>query len=242
VIIFFAIVIDSPLAYWYFSIPPTCSDGSQNQGETSIDKGGPCPMLDARSLAPSATLWSRAFLVRDGSYNAVAYIQNPNDAAGALDVPYTIGLYDASNILIAERHGTADIMPGGITPIFEGSIDTGRRIAVHTYLQFSGTLPWERLSNAAHAITVGNIQMENAGTAPRLSATVTNASVDDIKDIRSIAVVFDPAGNAFAASQTALDGLAGDEARTIVFTWPDPFPTKVGRIDITPVVRPASAL
>ncbi|HUO50500.1 MAG TPA: hypothetical protein VMU25_02990, partial [Candidatus Paceibacterota bacterium] len=60
VIVFFAIVVGGPIAYHVLTIPLTCHDGIQNQGETSIDHGGPCLMLDENALEPSAVLWTRA--------------------------------------------------------------------------------------------------------------------------------------------------------------------------------------
>lgn len=239
VTLFFLVVIGGPVAYHFLTIPPTCNDGKQNQGETAIDKGGPCLILDERALAPTANLWSRSFRVRAGSYNAVAYIQNPNANAGAINVPYTFGLYDDQNVLVAERRGVVSIMPGVITPVFEGAIDTGNRVAVHTYLEFNRAPVWERLTNAADPIKVSSVVSENLDSTPRVSAIVENQSVADIKNIEFVAVLFDGAGNAFASSQTALDQLSGGEKRTIFFTWPDPLHTAIGRIDILPVVQPA---
>ena len=238
VIIFFAVVIGGPVAYHFLTIPASCSDGVQNQGETSVDRGGPCPLLDPNYLQPTATLWTRSFRVRDGSYNAVAYIQNPNPSAGALDVPYHFGLYDANNILIAERTGTISIMPGGITPVFVGNIDTGSRIVVHTYFDLTSPPVWRKVRGTADAVSVSAVQPSDFDTTPRVTANAKNTSVNDIRDIAFVAVIFDPSGNAFAASQTALDVIQGGEQRTIYFSWPSAIPQTLGRIDILPVVKP----
>jgi len=235
------VVIGAPLAYWYFSIPATCSDGIQNQGETNIDKGGPCQLLDERAIQPHAVLWARSFRVRDGSYNATAYIQNPNRAAGVRAAYYRFGLYDANNILVAEREGVTFIMPGATTPVLASRIDVGNRIASRTYFEFTGPLTWERMKNSALPLVVNNKQIADTSTVPRLTATVQNSSVADIVNPSFVAVVFDPAGNAFAASGTTLDRLDADQSSQIVFTWPDPFATQVGRIDIIPIVVPSEA-
>ncbi len=239
IILFFVIVIGGPLAYWYFSIPPTCNDGIQNQGETAPDKGGPCFVLDERALQPHATLWARSFRVRDGSYNAVAYIQNPNKEAGVRVARYRFGLYDSQNILVAEREGTMYIMPSATTPVLEARIDAGNRIVAHTYFEFTEPLVWERMKNNALAISVSNKDISNVSEVPRLTATVQNSSVATLSGVSFIAVVFDPAGNAFAASATSLEDLTAGESAQIVFTWPDPFAIQSGKIDITPLVAPS---
>lgn len=238
VVLFFVVVVGFPLLYKYITIPPTCVDAIQNQGETSIDRGGPCPLLDERSLQAHAVLWARAFRVRDGSYNVAAYIQNPNKNAGVRVAHYRFALYDSQNVLVADREGTTFLMPGTITPVFESRIDTGTRIVTRSYFEFTEPLVWERADNAALAISVGNKQVSNT-QAPRITATAQNVSVADIFDLGFTAIVFDPAGNAFAGSATALLRLNGGDSTELIFSWSDPFPSQVGRIDILPVVEPS---
>ncbi len=229
-----------PILHWYLTIPQTCFDGIQNQGETAIDRGGPCVLLDDRTLQPHAILWARSFLVRDGSYNAVAYIQNPNDHAGVAQVHYRFSLYDSQNFLIATREGVTFIMPGGITPVFESGINAGKRIVAHTYFEFTDdTLQWERMKSVTASLSINNMEVASIDTVPRISAVVTNtSSFETISDTSFIAVVFDTAGNAFAASATTQASLTAGEQSQIVFTWPDPYAFKVGRVDIIPIHAP----
>ena len=238
IFLFFALVIGGPLSYKYFTIAPTCFDGIQNQGETSVDKGGPCILLDESTLAPHAILWARAFRVRDGSYNAVAYIQNPNQGAGVMSVPYKFGLYDSNNILIVEQTGTTFIMPGGITPVFAGGIDTGNLAVAHTYFSFTDDLKWQRMSDPTSAITINNIEVTTTDIGPRISAIAKNNSFSDITDLSFAVTVFDGAGNAINTSATKVARLAAGASMPIVFTWPDPFTSAIGRIDIMPVHAP----
>ncbi len=240
VLLFFAIVIGIPAALWLYE-PPACFDGTQNQGETATDKGGPCNILDERSLIPHSTLWSRALLVRGGNYNAIAYIENPNKEAGVRRIGYHFGLYDQRNVVVAERVGVTFIMPGGITPVFEGSINTGNRPVVRTYFEFTETPVWERMTNAAAALLISNKKLSSVDSVPRLSAIVENTSVASVTNPSFAGVVFDPAGNAFASSATTLDRLDPGEKHEIVFTWPDPFSSPVGRVDILPFIPPTPA-
>jgi len=242
VILFFVIVIGGPIAYWYFTIPPTCSDGIQNQGETAVDEGGPCLALDPRTLSPHAVLWARSFKVRDGTYTAVAAIQNPNQDAGVADVSYRFSLYDSDNVLVAEREGDMFIMPGAVTPVLEARIDTGNRIVAHTYFQFTNPLAWERMHNTASVLGVSGKQLTNTDSVPRLTAIAENSAVTDVLSPVFIAVVYDGAGNAFAASETQLDRLNAGASANLIFTWPAPFATGAARIDIMPVLAPTAAL
>lgn len=234
-------LIGGPVSYWYYSIPQTCSDGIMNQGETSPDHGGPCVLLDEWALTPRAVLWARTFRVRDGIYDAVAYIENPNAFAGLKDVRYRMRLYDTENVLVAEREGVTPVMPGGVTPVFEGGIETGKRSAARAIFQLEDSPVWQRMRSIASGIEVRNKQLLNEAAEARLTAEARNTTVSDIRDILLVAVIFDPAGNAFASSQTALTRLNAGEVRTVTFTWPEPFTITVGRIDIIPVVAPEVA-
>jgi hypothetical protein len=238
VFLFFAITVGGPVAYHFLTIPATCHDGIQNQGETSPDHGGPCLLLDATNLQPAGILWARTFEVRSGLFDAVAYVNNPNQSAGVLEAPYQLNLYDSQNILVADEAGTAFIMPGGTTPVFVGGIDTGNRDAVHAQFQFTGGLVWERVVGIAQGIMINNQQESSTASSSEVMALATNTSVAPIINITFIATVFDPTGNAIASSQTALPRLDAGASQQIFFTWPSGFSTIPGRIDIIPVVEP----
>ena len=237
VITFLIVVIGIPVIKYSYRTP-TCTDGTKNQGETAPDKGGPCPILDERALSPASILWSRSFTVRDGLYSSVAYVVNENAGAGVKSVRYKFGLYDAQNVLVAERKGTMFIMPASITPVYEFNISTGNRAVAHTYFEFSESLVWERLKNEAAVITLSNRQMSGVDSSPRLMAIAENTSVAPVSDLSFVAVIFDPAGNARASSMTFLSRLNAGEKQQIIFTWPDRFIWPVGRIDIFPIASP----
>lgn len=238
ILVFFSFVVGLPLARWYYLIPETCDDGIQNQGETSVDLGGPCPLLDPRALSPHAMLWTRFFDVRDGLHSVLAYVENPNEKAGVFAVPYRFRLYDDRNILVMEREGVGYIMPGTITPFFEGAIDTGSRRVGRAYLEFLAPLVWERMTDKSAPIKVESKEVTDAQTAPRLSVRVHNTSVEDLRDVQFVAAIFDTAGNAFAGSSTVVPLLEGGERQEIVFTWPTPFEYVPGRIDVLPSIQP----
>jgi len=240
--LFFIVVIGVPALSHFLSIEPTCFDGTRNGGETAPDKGGPCLILDERVLTPYAVKWARSFKVRAGLYTAVAYIENPNPQAGVAHASYRFGLYDSQNVLVAEASGEVYIMPGGMTPVLEVGIDTGNREVVHTYLQITDEpLVWKRMTNPASAIKISNQQLGDNPFSPRIEARVLNTSLDKMRTVSFIAVVFDPRGNAIAASGTAVPELLPDDAMGVAFSWPAPFTAPSGRIDIIPLLPPVEA-
>jgi hypothetical protein len=153
-------------------------------------------------------------------------------------VPYRFKLYDDRNILVAERVGTTFVMPNSVTPVYEGGIETGNRIASRTYFEFAAPFVWERVVGTAEAMVITGKSMTDPGTTPRVTATAENTAVSDVRDMQFVAVVFDPGGNAIGASRTIIPLLRGGERKELVFTWPDPFLSAIGRIDVIPLRMP----
>lgn len=234
------LLVTIPVVFNALYEPASCFDGKQNQGETAIDRGGPCALLDVSRLEPHAVLWARSFAVRDGFYNAVAYIENPNQNAGVFDAGYQFKLYDSRNVLVAERSGRVPIPPGKVFPIFESRIDTGNRIPVRTIFSFTNTFNWERMRDPVEGIQVSNERLSGQNSAPRLDAELYNTTTIDKQNVVVIATIFDTAGNAIAASRTIVPRLLPNEREAIAFTWPHPFTTPVARIDIVPLAVPES--
>jgi len=229
------LVIGIPLIIWIYE-PASCFDGVQNQGETAPDKGGPCTLLDERVVISQSILWARSFPAREGLYNAVAYVENPNPDAAVLRAPYRFRLYDDRNILIAERYGTTFIMPGTITPVFDGQIETGTRTVARTFFEFTEPLTWERAEDATIPLVVGNKNADE--TAARVTAQVRNTGTRDIFDALFVVVVFDTAGNALGSSRTTVPVIEADATHPLTFTWSEPFVYRISRTDILPIVEP----
>lgn len=235
----FLLVLFGVPAYYALDEAPTCFDGIQNQTETAPDKGGPCQLLDERTLAPLAVLWTRSFEIRDGGYNVVAYIDNPNPGAGAYEVPYQFKLYDSKNVLITERFGKTPIIPGKVFPVFEGGIVTANRNPARAFFSFLAPPVWERMDNPSSGITVRNEILKDESVAPRLEVEVQNQNVTERRNVVLIATLFDDAGNAFASARTFAEKLGPGERTDVVFTWPFGFQIKAARVDVIPLIFPA---
>tara|TARA_B100000745_G_scaffold262983_1_gene187260 strand:- start:6239 stop:6967 length:729 start_codon:yes stop_codon:yes gene_type:complete len=237
VMVFF-LALAIPLVFFSIYEPASCFDGKKNQGETAPDLGGPCILLDPAFVQPIAVQWTRSFAVRDGFYNAISYVENNNKEAGVTNVRYIFKLYDARNILIAERTGETPIYPGKVFPIFEGRIDTGNRVPVRATFDFLTDKVWEKMLDPSRGIVVFNETIENRDTTPRVDAEVKNTTLESYRNVVLIATVFDANGNAINASRTIISRIDPTESLPVAFTWPAAFSEKVTRVDIVPLVLP----
>src|SRR5882672_5248548 len=72
----------------YWDQAPTCTDNKQNGNETGIDCGGSCAKACLNQVDAVSVLWSRAFKIVPGRYNAVAYLVNHNKNAAVDKISY----------------------------------------------------------------------------------------------------------------------------------------------------------
>jgi hypothetical protein len=220
--------------------PPTCFDGRRNGAEEGVDCGGGCALLCSAQVSAPAVLWARALPVTKEVYNAVALVKNTNVSAGTERIAYAFSLYDADNLLVAERRGETFLAPGETAPVFEASIIVGERAPSRAFLTFEPTPRFFRDASSPERPSVSGIDFSSEPT-PRLTATIGNPSYEPLGRIVVVAILYDGSDTAMAASQTVLDSLPGRGARDVVFTWPFSIGSPA-RIEVLPRVMQGSAL
>ena len=233
-ILFLLLVIGVPTFLVTYKAP-SCTDGIQNNTEDGIDCGGACARVCSFQAAKIIPYWSQEFQVAPGTYTAVALVENPNDALEAVAVPYVFRLRDSRNVLVEERKGVVYLPPHTIVPIFETGIQTKERIPTITEFEFTKSPEWLRSSFVPPNVDVIDRQLSNEATAPRLIAHIRNNTLETFLKVPVVAILYDDKDNALHASRTVIAQLPGTSDMEIIFTWPQPFPRAVARIDIIPI-------
>ncbi|MDP2789433.1 MAG: hypothetical protein Q8O46_05350 [bacterium] len=222
----------------YFYKTPTCTDNKQNGDEVGVDCGGSCTLACTFEADRVSVLWSRSFQVVEERYNAVAYVENKNRNKAVEKINYKFRFADKDNIYIGIREGSTTIPPAGKFAIFEPAVDVGNSIPVYTTFEFTEepiwvNVPEEKISQLK--ITISSIKLEDESFSPRLSANLKNNSLFDINEVGVVAILYDAVGNALSVSRTYLDILQAEEAETVNFTWPEPFPRPIVAKEIIPI-------
>ena len=217
---------------------PTCADGKQNGTEAGIDCGGSCARVCLFQVDKISILWSRAFRVVAGRYNAVAYLENHNKNSAIYKINYRFRFADKDNIYIGKREGSTFVPPSGRFAVFEPAIDIGYSIPVYVTFEFTETPVWtvvpKDIINQLKVL-VSDIKLEDENVVPRLSANIKNSSLFTIPEVNIVAILYDVYGNAISASRTYLDTLGPEENTEVNFTWPEPLPAPVVAKEIIPM-------
>lgn len=215
----------------YFYQAPNCFDNIQNFDEAGVDCGGSCVRICPFDVSQPNVKWARSFKVTEGQYNAVAYVENPNQLAASPEVKYTFSLYDEAG-LILERSGATILPPDSVYPIFEGRIMTGQRIPTRTFLDIEPPELWQGATAGREQFTIVNRELVNADAKPKLTATVRNNSLEEAKEVEVVATIFDAQGTALASSETFVANFAPRSDTEVVFTWPEPIATTIRSCEI----------
>lgn len=241
IIIFSVIIVVVLATLGFFSLPyifkaPTCTDGKQNQGESGADCGGPCVKVCVSQVNELKIIWTRTFKVTEGVYDTLSYVENQNFDAALKKIIYKFSLYDADNILVAERVGKTYITPNGKIPIFEGGIRTGERIPRRALFEFAEAPDWIKIPDKASSFSLAtsDIKFETVDSRPVVSSTIINKSIYAVSDVEVTAILYDERDNAIAVSRTTIDSLSKGSSQGIVFTWLLPLDKPPARIEIIP--------
>jgi hypothetical protein len=223
--------------------PATCVDGKQNGGELGPDCGGPCQIFCPLQVSDVVVLWSRAFQVQGDRYNIAAYIENQNPNAEIKDIGYEFRLYDQNNKFIGLRDGRTSIPPNGRMAIFEPGINVGNKIPRITSFKFTEAPLWIKTDPAITdrvELTIGNKNLTQTDSAPRLTATVSNTTIYNVPNVEFYGIVYDDADNAIAVSKTFLPSVEKNGTADIFFTWSVPFTGTVFKTEIIPKFDPGA--
>lgn len=235
VFLFLLFVIGIPTYFIFFNKAPTCFDGKQNGNEIAVDCGGSCDRACAGDVLPEPIVsWSRPFSVARGLNNLVAYIQNPNVNYTAEPIPYIFLVYDKENVLLGTREGYARVPPTKTFPIFEPAFDAGTRQPAKAVFEFTAPAVWNRFITLKPELDVIDERVLNASTSPSIKATLVNRTINKYTNVEVVAIVYNNAGNAFAASKTVVDIIRGNSQAPLVFTWPSGFTEEISKVEIIP--------
>lgn len=236
------ILVGVPL-YLIFHKSSTCFDSIKNQNEKEVDCGGVCARICPSDISAPIITWQRVFQVTPGIYNAIAYVQNPNVLNRVDDVEYVFRLYDKDNAMITQRIGRTFLPANQSFAVFEAGIKTGPRTPVRTSFEFTDSPSW--IQNPANykdpAVVAENVALTNESASPRIDLSVRNLSLETIKTIGVVAIIYDAEDNAIAASRTVVENLSAQSRTPVTFTWPAPFPSQAVRKEILLRVYPAGA-
>ena len=134
--------------------------------------------------------------------------------------------------------GTLDLAPAETVPVYIPNIASGKPRAIRAFLTIADDAPqWFSLEKDPRVKpVVTNTVLAGTTSAPRIDATLTNASVTALSNIQVIVFVHSVQGDIIAASKTIVPLIPAQGQATATFTWNSAFTEVPARIDVMPVI------
>ncbi len=178
--------------------------------------------IDPNRVIAPAVVWTQSFLVAEGQYNAVAYVENDNQTAGTPELKYTFQLLN-KGMVVAERSGVTVLPPNSSYPVFEGRIFTeDRQEVTETRLVLEPALMWLPASVGRDQFRSIDIQLLGADSRPRLNVEIENTELVAAENVEVVATIFNTSGTPITSSQTFVENINPRSTENITFTWPNP--------------------
>ena len=217
---------------------PTCTDGTENQGEQGVDCGGPCPYLCTALEQAPTVLFTQPIENGNGRTDIVAMVRNNNLTAGAKNVPYRVALYDDQHLLLAQVGGTLDLPPGAAEPVYIPGVSVGKQKAANAFLSVDASaIRWFSLPADPRIMpTVSGTTVSGTTSTPRVVTTLGDPSATPLRGVRAFVFVYDRSENVIAASQTILPLIPSQGQAVATFTWSVPFPVAPASVQVIPII------
>ena len=217
-----------------FSPHPTCTDGIKNQGEEDIDCGGSClPCSEVIEAEDIKVIETALLPVSSNVYDAVAFIQNPNNLFGSGNITYTFEFIDGEGVVLKTLKGTAYILPaqGRYLMLLEERVEN---FPVRVEFRID-SIVWEKFSEyEAPSLTITNKTFEKVSSGTDYGVAkglVRNQSPYDFETVEIYVVLRNTLGEIIAINRTDMQTVRAGEKRDFPVTWKYIFDGDVSSID-----------
>lgn len=218
---------------------PSCSDGTENQGEAGVDCGGPCSYLCAELLQPPTVLFTKAFTDKTtGRTVVVASVENKNNGAAARNVPYRVIVYGVNQTLIQTVSGTFDLPARATATVFIPGILSGKQTVASAFFDLdTSAVKWFRMTADPRIIPgVSNTLSSGTTDAPRIEVVLENGSSVALTNVRVVVLVRNAQKDVIAASQTIVPTIRPQSSASAIFTWNSAFSDIPASIEAVPII------
>ena len=208
----------------YFLITePTCFDNTRNGQEEGVDCGLlACGVVCEPAVEPLKIQSQKLIQVREGDYDFVAQINNPNSAFGASRVRYELGISGESE---SKKSGTFYILPGQTRFVIIQGIRISR--LADAFLNIT-EVEWERVQSfedISFPVQRKSYEVvDRNGIFSELEAVILNNSDFDFDKVEVGVILFSNNNDIIAVNRTDIRTFLSRTERHLKVSWPVELP------------------
>jgi len=203
-----------------FKTKPTCADGIRNQGEISIDCGGPCGSCETLNLEPIKSVGEvKIFGLSSGKAVIVAEIENPNENYGAI-FSYNFKIYDNADNLVETIPGKGNIYETERKFIYASQVAESLSDISKVQIEISD-LQWKEAKSLSKPdLAAENVLTEAGVVGIKVSGSIKNSGPFAARQLEVIAFLSDERSFEIFASKTFIADLENFAEKPFVITFP----------------------
>ncbi len=224
------------LVILWFTPEPTCSDGKKNGGEVGVDCGGFCGPCSEKIAAQDVIVQKTDFVASGKDmYDAVVWIDNPNDKYGARSIKGKFLFFDVSGKQIGEVPVESFLLPNETKYVLkQGVSGMGESVSsVEWKLENVDWVEMQETSGLRLSITDRKYQELASGAGfSQVSGLLTNGSTYDWNDVVISILLVDRSGKLLATHGTSRQTFRSGEKWDFRLIFPERFPGDVYGVDM----------
>lgn len=217
---------------------PNCSDRRQNQGETDIDCGGPCPACEIRQLVLPEIL-SIKVLPSEGRTAIFAEARNPNAGWAAISIDYDLEIYDTDGNKMESVTGKTFFYANETKRLLEILNIPSRNIG-RTEMIFSDPSWMSETQFMPPVVQSENIVTEKSALAQSIivRGDLINENPFIVSKAAIIATLANETNTIIAASRTEVNNIGADSRASFQVNFPSGLDLKTGTTSVPTLVDP----
>jgi hypothetical protein len=215
----------------FLTVPPTCSDGRQNQGEEDVDCGGPCMSCKVGDLSIIIKEKRYFDLSRIGKTTFYLQFENPTTEFWVKKFDYTLNVYNTLGVRVGSFSGTSSLAPGGKRPVAIVAANIDARDISRTDLGIMDPEWAPLVEYHVDGISITDMKTQSiSGNRIYVSGVATNNVAATAKKLDITAIFKDREAQIVNASMTTIDEIPPFSKKNFeIFLTPD----QISQIDMT---------
>jgi len=171
----------------------------------------------------------------NNTYDAVARLENPNNATGATQLSYEFTLKDDSGTVVGKSDGTSYILPAENKYISSLGIAIGGNKVPASIDIVITNVQWGQLSGIDKpALNIYNKRFDPlaGGVGGQAYGLLRNESIYDLNKIFIVVVLRDQGGKIIGINSTEKNTIRSNEQQDFLLTWPYQLDGQVANIEM----------
>lgn len=211
----------------------SCTDGKKNGVETGVDCGGICGACAAKVVAKDVRVQKTDFVaLGNNSYDAVVWLENPNDVYGARSIQGTFLLYGGGQKFLGEVKTNSIILPREQKFIVSQGISGSEPIeSIEWKMTSTEWIIMNEMSDLRLSITDRKYEELTSGSGfSKVSGLLRNDSLYDWNNVVVSVLLFDFSGKLLATHGTSRQTFRSGEKWDFQLIFPIRFSGEVQNI------------